>query len=310
MVHGNEKSKEMKRTFFFSFLLAASVLSAADLVILQTEEGKETEIIAGDAKLTDKKVTPASTFKIVLAWTGLELGLVGPETRRRCEDSHVPGTPREISLREATFYSSNDYFVWLAKKIGPEKLREHVQHSGFIAENLPDDWLEEGVESVVRAGKLKVNARQQHAFILRVMRGQLASAPSVQKKLMTCLEWPTNTSEILLYGKTGSYNRTVWFNGFGREGKKWKAVTVLMVGRDAKRDKAIELFYNQWGLKPSKLKIEDGATNAAAAQPEAHQNQENVTPSFTGPQVGIERGRARPDYLVWLLRKGFLFLAE
>ena len=264
------RAKNMRPMFFFALLCAASALPAAEYVVLQTEEGKETEIIAGDAKLAEKPVTPASTFKIVLAWMGLELGVVDLETNRLCEDSHVPGTPREISLRQATFYSSNDYFVWLAKKIGPEKLRGHVQRSGFINGNLPDDWLEGGIESVVRAGKLKINARQQHAFIQRVMHGKLTSDSAIRKKLLTCLAWPTNTSEILLYGKTGSYNRTVWFNGFGRKGKKWKAVTVLMVGNDAKRDKAIELFYNQWGLKPGSLKIEDGTANAAAAQPEAH----------------------------------------
>lgn len=231
-------------------LSLATTLSAADFVILETDPGAETRVIAGDASLADQEVTPASTFKIVITWAALEQGLVEPATRHRCEDAHVPGTPRKLSLAEAMYFSSNEYFDWLAERIGRKKLTSYLERSGFFPKPAPATWLTGDLAGAVHGGDLKVSARQQHRFIQRVMEGQLASSPAVQANLLECMVWPSGRPQIALYGKTGSWSGVAWFNGFGCQDSKWKAVTVLMLGKGAVRGEAIRHFYEQWGLKP------------------------------------------------------------
>lgn len=229
-------------------------LAFSETVILETTKGESTKILSGESAAIEKLYTPASTFKIILAWAGLEKGIVSPETKHQCSDSYVPGTPREISFKEAMFYSSNDYFVWLVEQLGSERLNHFVKKSSFFSDGLPENWPGKNPRAVVRGGELKVSPHQQHQFIQRVMRGELASSPKIQDQLLTCLEWPTSDSKVHLYGKTGSYGGVTWFNGFGRNEKGLKAVTILLTGKEANRDRAIALFYKQWGLTLPKAK--------------------------------------------------------
>src|SRR5690242_11689795 len=106
------------KAVLFVLLFSTACLHAEECVILETTSGGETRVVAGNAALASKKTTPMSTFKIVLAWMGLELKQVDPGTLHHCTDKHVPGTPRDLTLREAMYFSSNDYFVWLGGKIG------------------------------------------------------------------------------------------------------------------------------------------------------------------------------------------------
>jgi beta-lactamase class D len=228
----------------------ASLVSAADFIVLETEQGGKTEVVGGEASVAGKAVTPASTFKIVIAWAGMEEGMIDPSTRRRCSDAYIPGTPRELTLAEAMFYSSNQYFAWVAKKMGEKRLRQYAGKSGFFPKPIPDNWLDEGIATAAHGGNLTVDARQQHGFIQRVMNGRLASSPEIQKKLLECMVWPSSDPKIALYGKTGSWTGVAWFNGFGCQDGKWKAVTVLLVGKDAQREEAIRRFYDRWSLKP------------------------------------------------------------
>jgi beta-lactamase class D len=221
-----------------------------ETLILETERGGSMQMISGDEKMLESTFTPASTFKIVLAWSGLEAGVVSPETVHRCNDAHVPRTPRDVPLHEAMLYSSNDYFVWLAEKIGADQLRRYVEKSRFFNEPLPKIWPGADKRSVVRGGDLKVTPQQQHHFIQQVMNGKLASSEEIQKKLKQCLEWPTSNSEVRLYGKTGSYGNVVWFNGFGESSNGTKAVTVIIVEKGARRDQAVASFYSRWKMSP------------------------------------------------------------
>jgi beta-lactamase class D len=210
-------------------------------------------IISGNTNLVSEAVSPASTVKIVIGWAALEEKIAVPETKHLCNDKHIIGTPRELSMKEAMFLSSNDYFLWLSEKIGIERLTKYIDQSRFFSEAVPSNWYDQDPKSVIHGGHLKVTPRQEHAFIQRIMNGEVTSTPDIQKKLLECLEWPSINPEIQLYGKTGSYG-VYWFNGFGKSKDGWKAVTVLMTGDDknASRDAAIEIFYKRWNLdKPN-----------------------------------------------------------
>lgn len=234
-------------------------------VVLVTDGRNGTaQIQSGNPKLAQEAFSPASTFKIVLSWAGLEAGLATPETTRLVNDRHVPGTPRQITLQEAMFYSSNEYFMWMGEQLGREKLVEAVNRSGFFPEPVPADWPgKEGWPwAVIKGGDLKVTPQQEHAFITRVALGRLASLQMIQDKLLQVMQWPKRSEGSLWqpYGKTGVWGGAVWFNGFWLrpdDPESVRCVTVFQKGGVQDRDACIDRFY---ALKP-----EDSP--AAAAEP-------------------------------------------
>jgi beta-lactamase class D len=254
------------RTFPIAFLLLLSglslrPLSASEQIILVTSNkttAEKTEVI-GARTLLNKEASPASTFKIVLTWLALEEGIGKPETRFVSKDKHVPGTPREIDLREAMYYSSNDYFLQLidAKAISIENVKKRVEASRFFERPLPKVWPPGEFKSIVAGGDQTVTPGYQHTFILRVMRGELSSSSKVQDQLLKCLAWPSSSPDWKFYGKTGSHASlgAFWFTGFGISEKlnEKRAVTVFMTGKGANRDATIKLFYEQWNLPPPAL---------------------------------------------------------
>lgn len=221
--------------------------------MLETVTNAPTRVVAGDAKLADVALTPASTFKMVIAWSAFEAGVANPSSTFMVADAHVPGAPRALTLADAMFFSSNDAFVELAGRLPKGRLEEDVARSGFVGGPPPKDWLRRGAREVAHGGTLRVTPRQEHAFILRLMRGELASSAAVHAQLLECLAWPSQGSRMKLYGKTGGMNRVRWFTGFGIEGKISRAVTVLLLGADATRADVVAAFYARFGLPPPKL---------------------------------------------------------
>jgi beta-lactamase class D len=239
--------------FIVLLLLLQTNLHAAneDFLILETEANQKTGI-GGNRDLMSQSFTPASTFKIILAWAGIEEGLVEPGTLHEVHDAHVPETPRRISLKDALFYSSNDYFIWLAEKLNVHKITRYIEKSEWMGKSVPENWLGNDPRAVVRAGTLKVTPLQQHQFIQKLMNGVLISG-SNGDKLKRALEWPSSDPNVRLFGKTGSWGGVVWFNGFGESPKGKKAVTVLVRKSGAKRDDGIRFFYSAWDQSPPKL---------------------------------------------------------
>jgi len=199
-------------------------------------------------KLARLECSPASTFKVVITWAGLETGTVTPDTRIEVGDRHIKGTPRELDLRQALYFSSNDYFVSLAQKIGKEKLTEYVQKSGMFRGDIPEDWLGDEWRPVIKGGKLYTTPMQNHLFMRRVAFGNLTENREVGKDLIRVLAWPTNHPMVQLYGKTGVWGGAVWFNGFGIKQRHHRVRTVFMRGSIEKRVPTILKFYRGWDI--------------------------------------------------------------
>lgn len=229
--------------------LSLGSLSADDDYLILETENDHPMTVQGNKNLISQSFSPASTFKIIIAWAGLEEGIVQPSTTHEVKDRHIPRTPRSISLKEALFFSSNDYFVWLYRPLGLETLTKYVQRSELFGKSVPVDWLGDDSQAVVRAGNLKVSPLQQHQFILKLMNGKLVS-PDKAALLRTALEWPSSKSHLRLFGKTGSWGDIVWFNGFGESDTGKKAVTVLIQKKGAQREEGIQLFYSSWNQSP------------------------------------------------------------
>ncbi|MBX2826241.1 MAG: hypothetical protein KTR33_16015 [Gammaproteobacteria bacterium] len=220
-----------------------------DFLVLEsfTDKGVP-KFIDGDAKLARLECSPASTFKVVIAWAGLETGAVTLDTKIEVGDQHVPNTPREINLRQALYYSSNDFFISLAQKIGKEKLTEYVQQSGMFRGEIPADWLGDEWRPVIKGGNLDTTPMQNHLFMRKVAFSKLSENSQVSKDLIRALNWPTNHPMVRLYGKTGVWGGAVWFNGFGVKQRHRRVRTVFMQGSIERRVPTIMTFYRGWDI--------------------------------------------------------------
>lgn len=227
--------------------LPASSISKSKWVVLQTGTDGKTWV-EGDAALADQPYTPASTFKVLIAWAGLEEGKANPSTLHRVADKHVPGAPRELSMTEAMFYSSNDYFIWLAGQVGRDRLDAYLLRSGWVRGAFPKDWLGKEWDRVERGGNLTITPRQNHDFMRGVASGHFASSSRVQADLLAAMRWPSDREDLRLYGKSGTAGGAVWFNGFADTAKGRQVVTVFMPGGLELRVQVIGKFYECFGL--------------------------------------------------------------
>jgi len=228
-----------------AFVAHAAPLDDTRLVILKTDaDGQCT--VSGNATLESKPFPPASTFKVLITWAGLAEGLVTPETKRRVTDAFVPGAPRELSLHEALYFSSNDYFNWLGKRLGREKLEHYIAKSGYAGGTAPKGWFSDP-EQIKAGGTIRITPRQNHDFMLRVARGKLGATPEVQAQLLQAMRWPCVTAGRKIYGKTGSMSGVLWFNGFMEEGGRVTVITVLAQADVDARPALLQRAYAELG---------------------------------------------------------------
>jgi len=235
-----------------------SVKSAPDLslaaemregVILQSGPGSATLHLRGDIELADRPVSPASTFKVVVAAAALADRVCTPETRHQCADRHLPFGTAALNLHQALVFSSNDYFAWLGAQVGKPSLTAWIKRLGYPAGNVNDQWLGQSWRPVIWGGKLKITARGVHDFTERLAAGRLPLPAAVQAQLRAALAWPSPDPNWTLFGKTGCYDGAVWFTGFAehRSGE-YKVFTILLRGNIARRHEAIGRFYRAFGL--------------------------------------------------------------
>ncbi|MEM1158173.1 MAG: penicillin-binding transpeptidase domain-containing protein [Verrucomicrobiota bacterium] len=232
-------------------LLAVPFATAEDkdFLVLESYTDKGVpKFVDGDVKLARLECSPASTFKVVIAWAGLETGTVTLDTKIEVGDRHIKGTPRELNLRQALYYSSNDFFITLAQKIGKAELTQYVERSGMFRGEIPADWLGDEWRPVIKGGELLTTPMQNHLFMRRVAFSQLTENRQAGKDLIRALNWPTSHPMIQLYGKTGVWGGAVWYNGFGIKQRHRRVRTVFMQGNIERRIPAIMTFYRGWDI--------------------------------------------------------------
>ncbi|MEO0454674.1 MAG: penicillin-binding transpeptidase domain-containing protein [Verrucomicrobiota bacterium] len=245
----------MRFIVFFStlgFLTLTTTAAIKDGVMLITsDETAETEIRGVEA-LAYEAVPPASTFKVLLAWAGLNSGVWKSSDLIPASDRRIPGSPKRYSLKQALYYSSNEFFIPWSKKIGKERLTQYLNLSGIWEKEIEPSWLAGGWSTVKSGGSLKVTPEQNHAWMMMVAKGDgLGMYRDQFKDFHDALEWPCSDSELRLFGKTGVWGGAVWFNGFGRSSEdKTTIVTVFLKGSLERRNEAISLFYDHFDQSP------------------------------------------------------------
>lgn len=239
---------------FFSFCCSGLMLQAQspgseDILVLESYQAEGVPRVAGgNVQLARARVSPASTFKVIIGWAGIDQGLVTAASELEVGDRHIEGTPRKINLHQAMVWSSNDYFIELARMIGKEKLTGYVRRSGMFPDEVPDDWLGEAWRPVIKGGELQTTPMHNHLFMRRLVFGKLIGNKDTLKELEKVMEWPNDHPMTRLYGKTGVWGGAVWFNGFGTKQLNTKVRTVFVRGGIEQRNRAIQTFYGGWAL--------------------------------------------------------------
>ena len=233
----------MKGALFIGLMGVWSVALAEEkypsgMTILETPKGGETQVVTGNKAEMDVAREPASTFKVVIAWSALDRGLV--------QDVETPLDGAEgLGLRQSLQKSINPPFALLAEKLGGEVLGEYAVRSGLIEGQIPRGWMKAGGQEAAHAADLKTTLRREHSMAVAWMRGTAPWDGEAGKKLQDALVW--KGEKVLLRAKTGSYGGCLWMTGYGAD----KAVTVFMEGPVSWRPEILKAFFGRWGVKPS-----------------------------------------------------------
>ncbi|HNW33759.1 MAG TPA: penicillin-binding transpeptidase domain-containing protein [Candidatus Ozemobacteraceae bacterium] len=222
-------------------------------VIIESIDAGHAAVVEGDAGLASHAACPASTFKLVIAWAGLETGRLQADTRIECREDRIASGMIALDLHNALIRSSNRYFEVVAGRIGIDRLAEYVRKSGLVAGEVPKNWLKQGVAAAIWGGDLRVTPFRLHDLMVRLSAGSLASR-AVSEALVAAIEWPAGTSGMRVYGKSGTMRGAAWFTGFAREKSgRTRVVTVFLRGGSARKSEAAERFFGRFGMKPPVL---------------------------------------------------------
>ena len=208
------------------------------MTILETPKSGKMQVVTGNKAEMDVAREPASTFKVVIAWSALDRGLV--------QDVETPLDGAEgLGLRQSLQKSINPPFALLAEKLGGEVLGEYAVRSGLIEGQIPRGWMKAGGQEAAHAADLKTTLRREHSMAVAWMRGTAPWDGDAGKKLQDALVW--KGEKVLLRAKTGSYGGCLWMTGYAAD----KAVTVFMEGPVSRRPEILKAFFGRWGVEPA-----------------------------------------------------------
>ncbi len=212
--HSFVKIRNGLETWMISALLGSWMtmsLEAVPWVAVAVEHGGEPVVIDGLERLAHEPANPASTFKIVLAWAGIESGTLDTDTTFPCDD--VDGALRPVTLAEAMRRSSNQYFEQWVAEFGRENVGPFVHRSFFFDQPLPNDWLGSDARSVVRGGTMTITPMQLARFCRQLADGAISSSSETHAKLDSVLIWEKRENAVL-YAKSGAYGGAAWLAGY------------------------------------------------------------------------------------------------
>lgn len=177
------------------------------------------------------------------------------EEKLECSDKHVPGAPRKLNLREALFYSSNEYFEKTFPRLGKKNLHATLVSIGYVNTKDPSEWWTD-LEGMKHAGNLRKTPTEIHTFWQRIFRDGYGFSDKIRKNWKESLFWSDcEEREGVVFGKTGSWEASFWFQGalhFPRS-KDYVVFTILQRGESASRSETIRRFYELVGCKMPSL---------------------------------------------------------
>ena len=234
-----------------AFRLSKSTASDAfgdlggSLVLIDCSSGKTTTYRPADA---NTPLPPCSTFKIVNASIGLEMGIITSQEEQFYKWDGIerfPAWDQDLSLREAFQVSCVPAFQNLARQIGPERMQGWIDKVGYGDRNISAGvdlfWLPSKERETILISPI-----QQADLMRKIVSGEIPfsdSSLSVLKKLM----FIKKTDRGILYGKTGSGVDDEglwvlgWFVGYVESNDKSYAFACVAQGKDVMSKHAREI---------------------------------------------------------------------
>jgi beta-lactamase class D len=187
---------------------------------------------------------PASTFKIPHTLIGLSVGAVGSVDEvlpyKGPPQPFIKSWAKDMGLRDAISLSNVPIYQELARRIGLERMQEHVVRMDYGNKEVGTC-----VDSFWLAGPLKINALEQALFLARLAQGTLPFPPEAQQSVreIALLE---QGADWKLYGKTGWQNApgqgVGWWVGWVEKNDHIYAFALnIDIQKDADAGKRVEL---------------------------------------------------------------------
>jgi beta-lactamase class D len=196
----------------------SGIVDAPGCFVVRAPDGT---VRQSDEILCQKRLLPASTFKVPNALIGAEVGLLdGPDAIMTYDAKAYPKDPdwpgdwgRDMPLREALLISAVPLFRKLAVDIGPERMKTHLDAFQYGNADLTGGqdrfWL--------TGGGLAISAPEQVAFLARLVEDKLPVKPAAMATVRAAM--PTEKAgDATLYWKTGTARTqpewTAWLVGW------------------------------------------------------------------------------------------------
>ncbi|HEX2093033.1 MAG TPA: penicillin-binding transpeptidase domain-containing protein [Longimicrobiaceae bacterium] len=170
------------------------------IVVLDARTGRE---VRHDPERSRRRFTPFSTFKIANSLIALETGaLLGTDYRMQWDSIRDPrqsgfaGWYRDHDMRSAMRNSVVWYYKEVARRIGPERMRAHLERIGYGNADISG-----GIDRFWLGSSLRISAEEQVRFLQRFHSGELFSprATAAVREILVLEETPA----YRLSGKTG-----------------------------------------------------------------------------------------------------------
>jgi len=148
----------------------------------------------------EKRFIPASTFKLPNSLIGLSTGAI------EGVDEVLPygGKPQpfkfweqDMALRDAIKVSNVPVYQELARRIGPERMRQNLAAIPYGNAEIGDE-----VDTFWLKGPLQISAVEQTEFLARLAQGQLPFSAEAQQDVREIAQLEQGSGWVL-YGKTG-----------------------------------------------------------------------------------------------------------
>ncbi|PJZ78430.1 penicillin-binding transpeptidase domain-containing protein [Leptospira neocaledonica] len=253
---------QLSSHFFFSPLYSQNfspktITPNSEELILVTEvsSGKpKSEKVYGASEFLKREYSPASTFKTYLVLSLLENYSIDPEEKIECVDKHIPNSPRLLNLRDALFYSSNEYFEKIFPKLGKDKLDLTLRKIGYLENSkantkIEDWWID--LAGLKHGGRIRLTPKKIHSSWAKIFGNGYGLSKGITEEWKKTLFWSECPErEANVYGKTGSWEGSFWFQGaLVRSQSDYVIYTILNRSKSGSRSGTIIRFYELTGCK-------------------------------------------------------------
>ncbi|TGN02832.1 penicillin binding protein transpeptidase domain-containing protein [Leptospira dzoumogneensis] len=229
------------------------------ILITEVSSGKsKTEKVYGASEFLKREYSPASTFKTYLVLSLLENNIIDPKEKIESADKHIPNSPRLLDLRDALFYSSNDYFEKVFPKLGKEKLDLTLRKIGYLENSksnskLADWWID--LAGLKHGGRIRLTPKSVHSSWSKIFENGYGLNKDLMEEWKKALFWSKcQEREANVYGKTGSWEGSFWFQGaLIRSENDYVIYTILNRSKSGSRTGTITRFYRLAGCKVPSL---------------------------------------------------------